>query len=92
MFYNHAYQNIKKLILEHDLQELIVVPESDDPLKVCRYEYIKGFNAAIREKLVPKIQGFIKQLTGEDFVLFKDKLNAKNPGGGAFGPHQDVIA
>ncbi|MGB1239811.1 MAG: phytanoyl-CoA dioxygenase family protein, partial [Pseudomonadales bacterium] len=28
----------------------------------------------------------------ESFVLFKDKCNAKNPGGGAFKPHQDVIA
>lgn len=74
------------------LQELIVVPEADNPLKVCRYEYIKGFNSTIRERLVPKLQGFIKELTGEDFVLFKDKCNAKNPGGGAFEPHQDVIA
>ncbi|WP_261841877.1 phytanoyl-CoA dioxygenase family protein [Aliamphritea ceti] len=77
---------------QKNLQELIVVPEIDDGLKVCRYEYIKGFNTVIREQLVPKLQTFIKTLTGDDFVLFKDKCNAKNPGGGAFEPHQDVIA
>lgn len=77
---------------QDNLQELIVVPEIDDALKVCRYEYIKGFNSTLREQLIPKLQRYIKELTGDDFVLFKDKCNAKNPGGGAFEPHQDVIA
>ncbi|MCJ8298567.1 MAG: phytanoyl-CoA dioxygenase family protein [Pseudomonadales bacterium] len=72
--------------------ELIVVPEIDNPTKVCRYEYLRASNQAIREQLVPKLQEYIKGLTGVDFVLFKDKCNAKNPGGGAFEPHQDVIA
>mgnify|MGYP000439000778 CR=1 FL=1 len=72
--------------------ELIVVPEIDDPLKVCRYECIEGTDADIREQIVPKLKGYIEQLTGTQFTLFKDKCNAKNPGGGAFEPHQDVIA
>ena len=99
--YGHSGQLLQQLqqsgdslndFYQQNLDELIVVPEIDDPLKVCRYEYIKGYNPVIREQLVPKLQGFIKALTGEDFVLFKDKCNAKNPGGGAFEPHQDVIA
>jgi len=73
-------------------EDLIVVPEIDNPTKVCRYEYIRASNQSIREQLVPKLQQYIKGLTGVDFVLFKDKCNAKNPGGGAFDPHQDVIA
>ncbi|MCL6416940.1 phytanoyl-CoA dioxygenase family protein [Aestuariirhabdus sp. Z084] len=73
-------------------EELIVVPEIDNALKVCRFEYIKGYNRSVREQIVPKLQQYIKQLTGDEFVLFKDKCNAKNPGGGAFKPHQDVIA
>lgn len=77
---------------QQNLQELIVVPESDDPLKVCRYEYINGYSEAIRSTLLPKLQHLIKQVSGDDFVLFKDKCNEKNPGGGAFDPHQDVIA
>ena len=72
--------------------DLIVVPEIDNPTKVCRYEYIRASNQTIREHLVPKLQQYIKGITGQDFVLFKDKCNAKNPGGGAFEPHQDVIA
>ncbi len=77
---------------QQNLQELIVVPESDDPLKVCRYEYINGYSEQIKQHLVPKLQSLIKQMSGDDFVLFKDKCNEKNPGGGAFDPHQDVIA
>ena len=36
--------------------ELIVVPEIDDPLKVCRYEYINGYNEAINSQIVPKLK------------------------------------
>lgn len=72
--------------------ELIVVPEIDNASKVCRYEYISGYSVAVRTKIIPKIQTLIEQLTQQKFVLFKDKCNAKNPGGGAFAPHQDVIA
>ncbi|WP_027857379.1 phytanoyl-CoA dioxygenase family protein [Marinobacterium jannaschii] len=72
--------------------ELIVVPEIDNPLKVCRYEYIDGYSETINREIMPKLKGFIEALTGSEFVLFKDKCNAKNPGGGAFDPHQDVIA
>jgi len=75
-----------------NLSELIAVPEIDNAEKVCRYEYIKGYSQPVRELIVPKLQEMIRQLTGTDFVLFKDKCNAKNPGGGAFDPHQDVIA
>ncbi|WP_370280487.1 phytanoyl-CoA dioxygenase family protein [Pontibacterium sp.] len=75
----------------HD-DELIVVPEIDDPLKVCRYEYIDGYSEAINTQIVPKLKQYIEELTGSKFLLFKDKCNAKNPGGGAFDPHQDVIA
>lgn len=72
--------------------ELIVVPEIDSASKVCRYEYISGYNSAIREQIIPQLQQYIETLAGTPFTLFKDKCNAKNPGGGAFEPHQDVIA
>ncbi|UTW11566.1 phytanoyl-CoA dioxygenase family protein [Marinobacterium rhizophilum] len=72
--------------------ELIVVPEIDDAQKVCRYEYLYGCSQPVSAVIVPKLQQFIEQLTGQKFLLFKDKCNAKNPGGGAFEPHQDVIA
>jgi ectoine hydroxylase-related dioxygenase (phytanoyl-CoA dioxygenase family) len=74
------------------VNELIVVPEKEDPRKVCRYEYLRASNSYIADQLVPLLQQHIESLSGEKFVLFKDKCNAKNPGGGAFEPHQDVIA
>lgn len=72
--------------------QLIAVPERDAPTQVCRYEYIARHDRTVREQLVPTLQSFLQQLTGERYELFKDKCNAKNPGGGAFAPHQDVIA
>jgi len=36
-----------------------------------------------------KILGVIEQVMGEEFILFKDKINFKKPGGGGFRPHQD---
>mgnify|MGYP001303058242 CR=1 FL=1 len=36
-----------------------------------------------------KILGIIEELMNEEFVLFKDKINFKKPGGGGFRPHQD---
>lgn len=72
--------------------ELIAVPEEDDAQKVCRFEYLAGTDAVIRERIVPKLRSIIRESTGFEVTLFKDKCNAKNPGGGAFDPHQDVIA
>ena len=49
-------------------------------------DYHKSFyNFAYSEKIL----GVIEQLMGEKFVLFKDKINFKKPGGGGFRPHQD---
>ena len=36
-----------------------------------------------------KILGVIEQVMGEEFILFKDKINFKKPGGGGVRPHQD---
>ncbi len=34
----------------------------------------------------------LAELFGEDAVLFKEKINYKQPGGGGFAPHQDATA
>lgn len=39
-----------------------------------------------------KIKSLIKNLTGRDYILFKEKINFKLPGGGGFKPHQDGAA
>lgn len=58
---------------------------------VCRIEniipYHPGF-AALTEALAPSVE----QLLGEPAVLFKEKINFKQPGGGGFKPHQDAQA
>jgi len=73
-------------------EALIVVPEANKPLEVCRFERISQWSAAVNEHFVKKLQLLINDLTGAPFVLFKDKCNVKNPGGGAFPPHQDIAA
>ena len=72
--------------------ELIAVPEFDDPEKICRFEYLAGADEKVRKRILPRLVEIIKDGTGLEVNLFKDKCNAKNPGGGAFEPHQDVIA
>jgi len=59
----------------------------------CRSENILGFNPGIRELLtrgpLTEIAG---ELLGEPAVLYKEKINYKNPGGAGFAPHQDAPA
>jgi ectoine hydroxylase-related dioxygenase (phytanoyl-CoA dioxygenase family) len=73
-------------------QTLIVVPEVNNPKQVCRAEDMltcyPELCALIKGSIVPYISAFMK----EPYLLFKDKLNFKWPGGGAFLPHQDFPA
>jgi hypothetical protein len=73
-------------------EELIVVPEAADPRAVCRFEYISKGSPFIADAVVASTRRTIERLMGEAVTLFKDKCNLKNPGGGAFRPHQDVSA
>jgi hypothetical protein len=72
--------------------ELIVVPERDQPLAVCRFERIAQGLPAFGDAFAEKIRARLGALFGEPFVLFKDKCNVKSPGGGAFPAHQDIAA
>jgi 2-aminoethylphosphonate dioxygenase len=71
---------------------LIVVPEQSKANEICRFEYICGLNKAIYTLILSKILPIIEDFMEEHYVLFKDKCNEKNPGGGAFTPHQDFTA
>lgn len=73
-------------------EDLIVVPEVDRPSMVCRYEYLIGYSEEMRLYFEQDVKPALDFLHGEPFVLFKDKCNEKNPGGGAFPPHQDFEA
>lgn len=71
---------------------LIVVPESGDPQQVCRVEDILSFDDKFQEVVQNTVAPFLEGLFGESYLPFKDKLNFKWPGGGAFGAHQDFPA
>lgn len=72
--------------------QLIVVPESHEPSKICRLEYLAESSEAIKNNIVRKTKDIVDDIMGEPFVLFKDKCNLKSSGGGAFPPHQDMSA
>lgn len=72
--------------------ELIVVPELADPRQICRLEYLAGCSSVISEIARIELARQIEDVLGAPVVLFKDKCNFKLPGGGAFGPHQDIVA
>jgi hypothetical protein len=48
-----------------------------------------GVRALLTEGLLPEVTG---DLFGEPALLYKEKINYKQPGGGGFAPHQDAPA
>lgn len=60
---------------------------------LCRTEnfanYHQGFEALLRGK---RARGLLAQLSGEEMLLFKEKINYKNPGAGGFDAHTDAPA
>ncbi len=71
---------------------LIVVPEARNPLQACRAEDLLTCYPDLYHFIMGTVTNYIAYLQGEPYVLFKDKLNFKWPGGGAFPPHQDFPA
>ncbi len=51
--------------------------------------YHEGFRGLLTEG---RMLGAVSNLLGEPAVLFKEKINFKQPGGSGFTPHQDVQA
>lgn len=71
---------------------LIIVPEVDNPLQACRAEDMLSCYPDLFHFIEGNITSYLSYLMGEPYTLFKDKLNFKWPGGGAFSPHQDYPA
>lgn len=71
---------------------LIVVPEAKNRTQVCRTEDMLSLYPELYHFIQGTITSYLTHLFGEPYVLFKDKLNFKWPGGGAFTPHQDFPA
>ena len=55
-----------------------------------RIENLYLNNNEVRKILSVKVSYFLKRLFKENFLLFKDKVNFKNPGAKGFTPHQDL--
>lgn len=72
--------------------DLVVVPEASDPQMVCRYESITSASGFFQSLVREELGRAMARAAGEAVCLFKDKMNEKNPGGGAFPPHQDFCA
>ncbi len=71
---------------------LIIVPEAKNPMQVCRAEDFLSCYPDLYYFIAGTVSSYIGNLLGEPYVLFKDKINFKWPGGGAFLPHQDFPA
>lgn len=71
---------------------LIVVPEAKDPQKVCRAEDLLTCYPDLYRFVYGTLTSYLGCLFGEPYALFKDKINFKWSGGGAFSPHQDFPA
>lgn len=60
---------------------------------LCRTENFIPYSAIMQRYLTRgKLTQALAELVGEPVVLYKDKINYKYPGGGAFAPHQDSPA
>jgi ectoine hydroxylase-related dioxygenase (phytanoyl-CoA dioxygenase family) len=71
---------------------LIIVPEAANPLMACRAEDMLTCYPDLHHFIAGTVTAYIGKMMNEPYVLFKDKINFKWPGGGAFTPHQDFPA
>lgn len=64
--------------------------ESNNPDQLSRVEYFyKYVNNDFKNLIETKVKPVLERIYGTKLNLFKDKLNWKFSGGGAFAPHQD---
>jgi hypothetical protein len=61
--------------------------------QLMRTENFADYHAGFSDLLHgDALRGILGQLTGDEMLLFKDKINYKLPGGNGFGPHLDAPA
>ncbi|KAI9506810.1 hypothetical protein BX070DRAFT_238300 [Coemansia spiralis] len=67
--------------------------KATNSLQLCRTENFTPYSDYLRNTVTgSRVLGILEQLVGEPYVLFKEKINAKLPGGQGFKPHQDSPA
>lgn len=77
---------------KHLPRSLIVVQELKNPHQICRTEDMLSCFPNLYHFIYGSVTCYLNALLDEPFTLFKDKINFKWPGGGAFLPHQDYPA
>ena len=84
--------SLERYLKDHP-ESPIVVPEKKHVHQVCRAEDFVSPDTFAEFRVIPLMVGSVlAKLQGEEYVLFKEKINFKWPGGGAFPPHQDFPA
>lgn len=71
---------------------MIYYEEKGDEKILCRMENYIPYHKGIAELFLGKINQAVSDLYQEPSFLYKDKINFKLPGGGAYEPHQDSWA
>lgn len=67
--------------------------QTDAGAVIARSEDFVNDSDVLREFICSGIvMDVLAELFGEPAVLFKEKINYKQPGGGGFAPHQDAVA
>lgn len=87
-----AERQISPIEIPSVFRDLVVVPEGSNPHQVCRVEDMLTASRELASFVEEEITPRVCELMGEEYLVFKDKLNFKWPGGGAFAPHQDFPA
>lgn len=87
-----AQQKVPPFEIPSVFRDLVVVPEASLPGQVCRVEDVLTANSDLAALVAEEITPLVSDLMGDDYCVFKDKLNFKWPGGGAFPAHQDFPA
>lgn len=82
-----------KDLIEHRDKKDFIWKFYEKNKKLNRIEYFVNYSEFFRKlSKSTKILNELKKLYSEEFVLFKDKINFKYPGGLGFEPHQDISA
>jgi hypothetical protein len=71
----------------------MIYSEAEGDRRPARIENLLAYSAPLAGWLAEDpLMAWLEELVGEPLALFKDKLNLKRPGGGAFRAHQDEPA
>jgi ectoine hydroxylase-related dioxygenase (phytanoyl-CoA dioxygenase family) len=93
VFQKH-FENSDLLAIERVLESICVNPRIDlyhDRSGLIRRAENFTFKYDFFISLNFKVVDLLSKVTGEEYILFKDKINFKPPGGEGFSPHYDGV-